>query len=201
MYSKSYRLLSFLLGIERKLTVSSEYVELVVRKGEKRTRLTKSEITDFTYSIDYISVKRITIGKRYRLSIRGGNDDTVLKVEFISYFNTRREYSDFYSEIVAALKKYYFKDIVAGHLATFHANGELKLGKLHLSKEGINVMGTGLDFVWPNLKIKEYPHYFVISKPNAPEFHLWLVYDEWFSSILYVLITSIKKEMEKNALR
>ncbi len=193
MYNKSYTVPGFLFR-KRILTISSEYVELANSNGKKRMRLSKSEITDFTYSKVNMDSGGIMYGIKYTISIRGSSDDDVLKVEFVRYFETQK-YSDYYSEVVAALNKYYFKDIVAAHLTTFHRQGELTVGKLHLSKMGVQVIGTGLNFVWSDMKIEEYPTYFAISKPNAPEFHIWLNYTDWYSNICYALITKFKKEI------
>ncbi|HTJ49460.1 MAG TPA: hypothetical protein VL443_08420 [Cyclobacteriaceae bacterium] len=192
---ETIKLKSGLFDRERQLIITSDHIEYensdLIANGN--VRLDKSDITDFIHSTDYIVWYKFTVGIKYSISLKSKNGE-ILKITFKSYFNTKREYREIYHVLVDKLHQYFFNDIVDGYLKKFYKAEEVKLGKLQLDKNGIKVMGTGLDFTWGNLSFKEYSNYFALARSNAPEFHIWIGYDEWFAEILYRLIKTIKRD-------
>ena len=149
-HSKSYELRDGIFSRTRTLQVTPQYIQFESSDLRRTARLNNNEILDIKYDTGYIywSIRpTIRIGKKYNISIKG--KDRILDIKFKSYFNTKREYSGFYSEIVHALNNFYLKDIVAEYLEKFNKTGEIQLGRIVLNTERIKVQNTGLFFLWP----------------------------------------------------
>jgi hypothetical protein len=191
----SYALQSGLFDRERKLIITSDFVEFENKDqiGNEFTRFLRTDVVDVKFGTDPIYWYKFNVGIKYSVAFRR-KDDQILLITFRSYFNAKREYWDWYCEIVRKVQEVYLQQIVEGQLTHFKSHGQLTLGRIKLDKKRVSVNDTGLYFDWQDLDVKEYQRYFVISRRSAPEFHIWIDDNQWFTEQLYRLIHVLKTE-------
>jgi hypothetical protein len=190
---KQYLLQSGLLDRLRTLTVTPDSIAFDNNdlKSRTATLIHKKDIADIKFDTTPIRFYHFYLGDRYSISIKDTNNN-VLSIRFKNYFGIRKHYHAIYVELADLLWEYFLRDIADRYQEEFfEQKKDLALGKLKLTQQGIVVSGTGLRFTWQEVDFKSYRRFFVLSKRDQPEFHIWIDYNEWHSEILYNIISAI----------
>ncbi|HOX82361.1 MAG TPA: hypothetical protein PLJ60_21640 [Chryseolinea sp.] len=197
---KEYVVKSEMLDRKRKVFIDQNYIEFENKdlKGGEFTRFYKSEITDLKYGVEWIVWYKFYVGRHFTITLRN-RESKELRLGLKGYFRFGDEYEKIYSSLINDIWKYFYQDIFDAYLNRFHANEDLIIGRLKLSPKGIDVLETGLNFTWTNLSLKAYPTYFSLSRIDAPEFHIWINFNEWNSEAVYILIQRILKDYQTNS--
>jgi hypothetical protein len=193
---KRYELKAGLLDRTRTLTIEPSVIRYdeFDLKSRGYNEMLKSEIADFKYIEEAIRWDFIAIGRKYTITIKN-TAGKLMTIRFKNFFWLKNHYDKFFTEIIGLLWEYYFKDVVDHYLIRFYDDqDEFHIGKLKIHQQGIDVTGTGLSFTWEELEFKAYRRFFVLSKRDKPEFHIWIDYNEWHTEILYSLIKTIVTE-------
>jgi hypothetical protein len=190
---KQYLLQSGLLDRLRTLTVTPDSIAFDNNdlKSRTPTLIHKKDIADIKFDTTPIRFYHFYLGDRYSISIKDTNNN-VLSIRFKNYFGIRKHYYAIYVELADLLWEYFLRDIADRYQEEFfEQKKDLVLGKLKLTQQDIVVSGTGLRFTWQEVDFKSYRRFFVLSKRDQPEFHIWIDYNEWHSEILYNIISAI----------
>ncbi|SKC78161.1 hypothetical protein [Ohtaekwangia koreensis] len=190
---KQYLLQSGLLDRLRTLTITPDSIAFDNNDIKSRTPalIHKKDIADIKFDTTPIRFYHFYLGDRYSISIKDINNK-VLSIRFKNYLGIRKHYRAIYVELADLLWEYFLKDIADRYEEEFfEQKKDLVLGKLKLTQDGIIVSGTGLRFTWQEVDFKSYRRFFVLSKRDKPEFHIWIDYNEWHSEILYNIISAI----------
>lgn len=187
-----FHLRSSLFDRDRKVVLTEDYVEYEANDliGNEFIRFNKADIADIKFGITYSSFRTITYGREYAIAFKS-KANKILTIKFASYFNLHKEYWDFYTQLVAGAQKHFISNLSRQYLEAFYSGQDVRLGSVGVMQEGIKKIGTNLNFLWSDLKFSEHKGYFVLSRKSAPEFHLWIVYNEWHTELLYVVIKTI----------
>lgn len=193
---KQYELKAGLFDRTRALTIEPNVIRYdeFDLKSRGYNEMFKSEIVDFKCIAEPIRWDLITVGRKYTITIKN-TDGKLMTIRFKNFFWLKNHYNKIFTEIITLLWAYYFKDVVDRYLIRFYDHQEaFHIGKLQIHQQGIDVTGTGLNFTWDELEFKAYTRFFVLSKRDKPEFHIWIDYNEWHTEILYSLIKTIVTE-------
>ena len=194
---KEYELKSGPLDRRRKLVLAEDYVEFENKnlKGQEFTKFNKADIVDFKHGMDWIVWYKFTVGRQFSITFKDKKNKE-LKILFKSYFGFNGHYNQMYAEIVDDIWKYYHQDIVNKYLDKFYNNEELKIRKLKMNQEGIELPGQSSILAWDRIDIKEYYRYFVICDKENPQIHSRVSHNEYETEILWSTIKTILKEKE-----
>jgi hypothetical protein len=163
-------------------------------KSRGYNEILKSEVADFKYIAEPIRWDLITVGRKYTITIKD-RESKLMTIRFKNFFWQKNHYDKIFTEVITLLWEHYFKDVVDQYLIRFYEHQEtVHIGKLNIHQQGIDVAGTGLNFTWEELEFKAYTRFFVLSKRDKPEFHIWIDYYKWHTEILYSLIKTIVTE-------
>jgi hypothetical protein len=193
---KRFKLQNGIFDRKRRLIITPEFVEFEsAYSGRDRfQRMLKQDIIDIKFGSQPIVWYQFTVGKKYSIVFKTKEDKT-LNIEFRHYRWSQKHYEKPYAEILKSIWDYFLHDLVNQKLSFWRANGNVIIGRMNISSNGIEVLGTGLSFTWNNLVFKESPTYFQLARKDAPEFHMIVDFNTWDAQVLYHVIKDIRTEI------
>jgi hypothetical protein len=192
--SISFTLRSTILDRPRQLTLCPEYLEFDDNDlaDAAPTRFLKSEIESLRYGIKGIRGYSFYIGRILIIDIRSTSGQ-VIKLRLKSLYRIRRKLlTDKYAEIVNALYKYYFHDMVRQYLKLFQDGQAFDILGVSVNADGVLFDNKVGRISWDFLAIRRYTTYYTLfSETNPNQYKALETMEHWNAGVLYSVIKSI----------
>jgi hypothetical protein len=173
------------------------------------TIFSKDEIKEFRCGIRWIRGLEFYIGREYQVFIRNKNNEEI-GIHFKTMYGfKRKQLHHQYGQIIEALWKFFFWDIVTSYLKKFSEEVEFEISNVHFAKQGLTIKSRGImkdekKFIpWDKVGTHDYSTYFAIfAIDDSANVNKACSYQEdWNTYVLNHLIGQIlkgKKNPSKN---
>lgn len=196
----------FLDNRKRQLIIKPDFIQFENKDliSDSYTRFEKEEITALRYGIKWISGYQFIIGREYQIYIQS-KDNQTLKINFKSLYGIRKtELNQLYSNIINAIWKFYFDEIIDRLLLKFQNGENIEVGQVHISEKGLTITSSGIfkeqrKFIsWENVGTRDYQTYFNIhSNEDVANINMGFSYlKDWNTAVLYSVVRTILRDKQ-----
>lgn len=187
---------SSMLDRPRRLVIEPEYLEFDDKDAisEEPTRFDRLEIASLRYGVKAIRGYRFRIGRIYCIDVQDVSQ-RVIKMRLKSLYRVRRRLlGRKYMDILNALLRTYFHDIMREHIQQVKEGQSVDLLGVSLNSEGVLFDEKVGRIGWNFVGTKRFWHYYTIFSEEIPEkYRAFTFIDDWNAAVLQGVIETLKK--------
>jgi hypothetical protein len=187
---------SSMLDRPRRLVIDPEYLEFDDKDAisEEATLFDRLEIASLRYGVKAIRGYRFRIGRIYCIDVQDVSR-RVIKIRLKSLYRVRRRLLGHkYEDILNALLRTYFHDIMREQIKQVKEGQSVDLLGVNLNSEGVLFDEKVGRIGWNFIGTKRFWHYYTIFSEEIPEkYRAFTFIDDWNAAVLQGVIETLKK--------